>query len=52
MDEHEDHERHDARWFTWAGVVVAGALAFSLAVGLVILPPSDPHAHHARAQPQ
>ena len=38
MDEHEDHERHDARWFTWAGVVVAGVLAFSLAVGLVILP--------------
>ena len=38
MDEHGDHERHDARWFTWAGVVVAGVLAFSLAVGLVILP--------------
>jgi cytochrome c553 len=38
MDERPDHERHDARWFTWASVVVAGALAFSLAVGLVILP--------------
>ena len=38
MDEHPDHERHDARWFTWASVVVAGVLAFSIAVGLVFLP--------------
>ena len=37
MDEHEDPERHDARWFTWAGVVVAGALAFSLAGGVLLL---------------
>lgn len=38
MDKQPDHERHDARWFTWAGLVVAGVLAFSVAFGLIILP--------------
>lgn len=38
MAEHPDHEKRDASWFLWGGVVVASVLAFSLAVGLVILP--------------
>lgn len=28
----------DQRWFTWASFIVAGVLAFSMAVGLVLLP--------------
>jgi cytochrome c553 len=36
MTEHDP--RTDQRWFTWATVVVAGFLAFSLTFGLLILP--------------
>lgn len=36
MSEHDP--RTDQKWFTWASVVVAGALAFSLTFGLLILP--------------
>lgn len=34
----DEHEKEDRRWFLGAGAVVAGVLAFSLVVGLVILP--------------
>lgn len=38
MAEDPIHSRQDRRWFMWSGVAVAGVLAFSVAVGLVILP--------------
>lgn len=31
-------DKSEQRWFVWSSFVVAGALAFSMAVGLVILP--------------
>jgi hypothetical protein len=34
-------EKSEQRWFVWSSFVVAGALAFSMAVGLVILPMGD-----------
>ncbi len=36
MSEHDP--RTDQRWFTWASVIVAGFLGFSLTFGLLILP--------------
>jgi len=34
----DEHQKEDRRWFLASGLIVAGVLAFSLTVGLVILP--------------
>lgn len=46
MTDRESTAAEEARWGLWAGLLVAGALTFSLVVGLVILPLAQaPNAH-------